>query len=63
MSATEQANAFQTVVDQLKATYEPAEANTDLEPIRQLVYSFLLWDCTRTARTTPSSGSRKPTWT
>jgi len=46
VSATEQANAFQTVVDQLKATYEPAEANTDLEPIRQLVYSFLLWDCT-----------------
>lgn len=46
MSANEQATAFQNVLDQLKAKYEPAEANTDLEPIRQLVYSFLLWDCT-----------------
>ncbi len=46
MSAIEQASAFQQVVDHLKATYEPAPATTDLEPIRQLVYSFLLWDCT-----------------
>ena len=46
MSATEQANAFQRVVDHLTAQYEPAAADTETEPIRQLVYSFLLWDCT-----------------
>lgn len=45
MSASDHAAAFQSVLDYLKKTYEPAPAMTDLEPIRQLVYSFLLWDC------------------
>ncbi|MFI4855877.1 MAG: hypothetical protein ACIAQF_12965 [Phycisphaerales bacterium JB065] len=45
MSASDHAAAFQSVIDYLKKTYEPAPAMTDLEPIRQLVYSFLLWDC------------------
>jgi hypothetical protein len=45
VSASDHAAAFQSVLDYLKKTYEPAPAMTDLEPIRQLVYSFLLWDC------------------
>lgn len=46
MSATDHAAAFQKAVDHLAAVYEPAPQGEDLQPIRQLVYSFLLWDCT-----------------
>lgn len=45
MSASDHAAAFQSVLDHLKKKYEPAPVMNDLEPIRQLVYSFLLWDC------------------
>jgi hypothetical protein len=46
VSASDHAAAFQKAVDHLATVYEPAERGPDLEPIRQLVYSFLLWDCT-----------------
>lgn len=45
MSASDHAAAFQSVIDHLKKTYEPAPATAEIEPIRHLVYSFLLWDC------------------
>lgn len=46
MSSSDHAAAFQNALDHLASVYEPAERGEDLEPIRQLVYSFLLWDCT-----------------
>lgn len=46
MSASDQAAAFQQVIDYLASAYEPAVTPTDFEPVRQLVYSFLLWECT-----------------
>jgi hypothetical protein len=46
VSASDHAAAFQNAIDYLATVYEPADKGEDLEPIRQLVYSFLLWDCT-----------------
>lgn len=45
MSSSDHAAAFQNALDHLTSVYEPADRGEDLEPIRQLVYSFLLWDC------------------
>jgi hypothetical protein len=44
VSVPDHAAAFQNVIDQLAGLYDPAPRGEEIEPIRQLVYSFLLWD-------------------